>query len=37
MTNEERETKDKKDKKYEHIFAMLFTMEQKADSFCNIR
>jgi four helix bundle protein len=25
------------DEKYEHIFAMLFTMEQKADSFCNIR
>jgi four helix bundle protein len=24
------------DEKYEHIFAMLFTMEQKADSFCNV-
>jgi len=24
------------DEKYEHIFAMLFTMQQKADSFCNI-
>lgn len=23
--------------KYEHIFAMLFTMEQKADTFCNVR
>ncbi len=22
------------DEKYEHIFAMLYTMEQKADSFC---
>jgi four helix bundle protein len=27
----------KLDDKYEHIFAMLFTMEQKADSFCNVR
>jgi four helix bundle protein len=27
----------KLDEKYEHIFAMLFTMEQKADSFCNVR
>lgn len=27
----------KMDGKYEHIFAMLFTMEQKADSFCNVR
>ena len=25
------------DEKYEHIFAMLFTMEQKADSFCTVR
>jgi four helix bundle protein len=25
------------DDRYEHIFAMLFTMEQKADSFCNVR
>jgi len=25
------------DEKYEHIFAMLFTMEQKAESFCNAR
>jgi len=24
----------KLDQKYEHIFAMLFTMEQKADAFC---
>ena len=30
-------TFDNLDEKYEHIFAMLFTMEQKADSFCNIR
>jgi len=28
---------DNLDEKYEHIFAMLFTMEQKADSFCNVR
>lgn len=28
---------EKLDEKYEHIFAMLFTMEQKADSFCNGR
>jgi four helix bundle protein len=26
----------KLDDRYEHIFAMLFTMEQKADSFCNV-
>lgn len=25
------------DEKYEHIFAMLFTMERKADSFCKIQ
>ena len=25
------------DENYEHIFAMLFTMEQKADSFCSVR
>jgi len=25
------------DEKYEHIFAMLFTMGQKAQSFCNAR
>jgi four helix bundle protein len=30
-------TFEKLDEKYEHIFAMLFTMEQKADSFCNVR
>lgn len=30
-------TFEKLDEKYEHIFAMLFTMEQKADNFCNIR
>jgi four helix bundle protein len=27
----------KLDDRYEHIFAMLFTMEQKVDSFCNVR
>ena len=26
----------KLDEKYEHIFAMLFTMEQKAENFCNV-
>jgi four helix bundle protein len=30
-------TFEKLDEKYEHIFAMLFNMEQKADSFCNVR
>jgi four helix bundle protein len=25
------------DEKYEHIFAMLSTMERKADSFCNVQ
>ena len=29
-------TFEKLDEKYEHIFAMLFTMEQKADSFCSV-
>ncbi|MDD5326559.1 MAG: four helix bundle protein [Phycisphaerae bacterium] len=28
---------EKLDEKYEHIFAMLFTMEQKVDSFCSVR
>ena len=28
---------EKLDEKYEHIFAMLFTMEQKTDSFCNVQ
>ena len=28
---------EKLDEKYEYIFAMLFTMELKADSFCNTR
>jgi four helix bundle protein len=28
------ETLEKLDDKYEHIFAMLITMERKADSFC---
>jgi len=30
-------TFEKLNEKYEHIFAMLFTMEQKANSFCNVR
>jgi len=25
------------DEKYEHVFAMLITMERKAESFCNVR
>ncbi len=33
----DKKTFEKLDEKYEHIFAMLFTMEQKADSFCNVR
>jgi len=33
----DKRTFKKLDDKYEHIFAMLFTMEQKADSFCNVR
>ena len=33
----DRKTFEKLDEKYEHIFAMLFTMEQKAGSFCNIQ
>jgi len=33
----DRKTFERLDEKYEHIFAMLFTMEQKADSFCNVR
>jgi four helix bundle protein len=28
---------EKLDEKYEHIFAMLLTMERKAESFCNVR
>ena len=27
----------KLDDKFEHIFAMLFTMQQKADSFCKVQ
>ena len=27
----------KLDEKYDHIFAKLYTMEKKADSFCNIK
>lgn len=30
-----KEVFDNLDEKYEHIFAMLITMERKADSFCN--
>jgi len=33
----DKETFERLDEKYEHIFAMLFTMEQKTDSFCNVR
>ena len=33
----DKKTFDKLDERYEHIFAMLFTMEQKADSFCGVR
>ena len=33
----DRKTFERLDEKYEHIFAMLFTMEQKADSFCKVR
>lgn len=33
----DKQTFKKLDEKYEHIFAMLFTMEQKAESFCNVR
>ncbi len=32
-----KKTFEKLNEKYEHIFAMLFTMEQKVDSFCSIR
>jgi four helix bundle protein len=32
----DRKTFEKLDEKYEHIFAMLSTMERKADSFCNV-
>jgi four helix bundle protein len=28
---------NKLDEKYEHIFAMLITMERKVESFCNVR
>ena len=33
----DRTTFKRLDEKYEHIFAKLFTMEQKADSFCSVR
>jgi len=32
----DQETFDKLDDKYEHIFAMLSTMEKKAESFCGV-
>ena len=32
-----KDTIRKLDEKYEHIFAMLYTMEIKADSFCNVK
>jgi four helix bundle protein len=32
-----RKTFEKLDEKYEHIFAMLFTMERKVDSFCSVQ
>ena len=38
MTDEGRkETFEGLDERYEHTFAMLFTMEQRADSFCIVR
>ncbi len=33
----DKETFERLDGKYEHIFAMIFTMEQKVESFCNVR
>ena len=33
----DKKTFNRLDDKYEHIFAMLFTMQQKAESFCNVR
>ncbi len=33
----DRKTFKRLDDKYEHVFAMLFRMEQKAESFCNVR
>lgn len=32
----DQKTFDRIDDRYEHIFAMLFTMQQKVDSFCNV-
>jgi four helix bundle protein len=32
----DRKTFERLDEKYEHIFAMLSTMERKADSFCKV-
>lgn len=32
-----KDTLKKLDEKYEHIFAMLYTMELKVDSFCNVK
>ncbi len=33
----DKKTIERLDDKYEHIFAMLYTMEQKAGSFCKVR
>ena len=33
----DKKTFEKLDEKYEHIFAMLYTMERKVDSFCRVR
>lgn len=33
----DRKVFERLDEKYEHVFAMLITMERKAESFCNVR
>jgi len=33
----DRKTFERLDENYEHVFAMLSTMERKADSFCNVQ
>lgn len=33
----DKKTYKRLDEKFEHIFAMLFTMQQKADSFCKVQ
>ena len=34
----DKKTIERLDDKYEHVFAiLLYTMEQKAESFCNVR